>query len=312
MSLATFCLLPLAAVGPPRAMTRSPLLGQHRNVARAAADAPWMLQQPGRQSWVLRRQSSRLWAVNAVLAALAALTASTTRQRGRSTNLLRTNLLRSVPRQRQPRISCLAAAQRTASNEGQPEWEFEEANARVFSQLASTMRVVAKVFLVKAVVVHGFMCFGTYLLHSNPGLVFPDIFGEMAEMFDYIFFSYFLNKAASDIQAIADSTGSDITFLMRGVAALLAFFQRLIIVGAILILKGASTTKGHLNDLLSLKQQGIAVQVAAAPPFGFVPPAWCFPVGFFAITVFMVVLGRKSLWDDYGQISRDMQPSDKK
>jgi len=296
-------LAPLVAAGPQEPMTGLPLLSQHCGAAQTA-EAPCLFQQGNRRSFASGGQLPQPRAVNVMLAALAAATISITRRGGRFTG-------HSAPCQQQSHRSRLAATQRPVSNEERQQWEFCESNAFVFSQLAKAMRVVAKVFLVKAVVVHGLACFGTYLLHSNPELVYSDIFGEMAEMFDYIFFSFFLWKAAGDIDAIANSTGSDITFLMRAMAALLAFFKRFIIVGGILILKGVSTNTGHMFDLFHLKQHGIAVQVAAKPPLGFVPPAWCFPVGFLAITVFMVVLGRKSLWEDYEQISPDMQPSKK-
>lgn len=307
MSFAAFCLAFLAAAGPQRAMTRSPFLWQHCSAAHTAK-APCLFQQGNRRSFDSQGQLLQSRAVNVVLAALAAATVSSTRRGGRSIGHLIKRLLRLVPCQQQHR-SCLAATQRRGSKDGAPQWEFSETNEKVFTQLAQAMRMVSRVFLVKALAVHGLACFGTYLLHSNPELIFSDIFGEMAEMFDYIFFSFFLWKAAGDIQAIADSTGSDITFLMRAMAALLAFFKRFIIVGGILILKGVSTTGGHLLDLLHLKEKGIAVQVAGLPPFGFVPPAWCFPLGFLVISLFMGILGRKSLWDDYGQISSDMQPS---
>jgi len=308
---AAFCLAPLAAVGPQRAVTGLALLRQHSDMAQAA-EAPCLFQQGNQRSFASREQLPQLRSANVALAAFAAATVSTTRQGGRSIGHLMKYLQRSVRCQQQSLRSRLAAATgRPVSNEGLPQWEFCESNARVFSRLAKAMRVVSMVFLVKAVAVHGLGCFGTYLLHSNPELIYSDIFGEMAEMFDYICFSFFLWKAASDINAIANSTGSDITFLMRGVAALLAFFQCLIIVGGILILKGVSTTTGHMFDLHHLKARGIAVQNVATPPFGFVPPAWCFPLGFFGITIFMVVLGRKSLWDDYGQIVPYMQPKDK-
>jgi len=313
MSPTAFCTVPLAAVGQQRnvACSHGVPRRQHGGFVRPASALSW-----SEQSWASRGQlpqasrglSLQGRAMNILLAALAAASVLRTRRDGRS---LGSWMKRRVLYQQRPIRSCLGAADRPVSNEGVPQWEFDQTNSKVFSQLAGAMRVVAGVFLVKALAVHGVSWCGTYLLHSSPGMIYSEIFGEMAEMFDYIFFSFFLWKAAADVQAIADSTGNDITFLMRAIAALLAFFKRLVIVGGILILKGVASTLGKLSDLFHLKEQGIAVQVAATPPFGLVPPAWCFPLGFVMITVFMVVFGRKSLWDDYGQIAGYMQPNEK-
>lgn len=197
------------------------------------------------------------------------------------------------------------------TNEGKPEWEFEAKNVQVFSKLATAMRAVALVFLIKGLAVNGVMSMGSYLLHPRPQLIYSDIFGEFAEMFDYVFFGFFLWHAARDIAQIESTTGSDITFLMRGMAALLAFFQRLVIVGTILVLKGLAATAGRLSALSSLSRSGAALPVASPTPFGCALPPWSLPLGFLLITAFMTVVGRKSLRDDYSKIADRMQPPSK-
>eukprot|EP00929_Paragymnodinium_shiwhaense_P105193 TRINITY_DN70118_c0_g1_i1.p1 TRINITY_DN70118_c0_g1~~TRINITY_DN70118_c0_g1_i1.p1 ORF type:complete len:305 (-),score=41.28 TRINITY_DN70118_c0_g1_i1:93-1007(-) len=188
------------------------------------------------------------------------------------------------------------------SNEGKPEWEFEVKNAQVFETLATTMRIVAAVFLTKALTVNGALSLGTYLMHPKPEFIYNEIFGEFAEMFDYIFFSLFLFTAARDMEQVATTTGRDITYLMRAMVALLTFFKRLIIVGSILVIKGVASTWARLSALPALEQ------IVPSAPMGIIPPHEALPIGFVLVTLFMIILGWKSLQDDYSQIAPRMQP----
>eukprot|EP00929_Paragymnodinium_shiwhaense_P035946 TRINITY_DN19328_c0_g1_i1.p1 TRINITY_DN19328_c0_g1~~TRINITY_DN19328_c0_g1_i1.p1 ORF type:complete len:272 (-),score=36.29 TRINITY_DN19328_c0_g1_i1:562-1377(-) len=202
----------------------------------------------------------------------------------------------------------LVAMKSMSEQPGAVQHEFSYSSELEFASLGKAMRVVAFIFVIKALVVNGALSFGTYWLHSNPELVPSEVFGEFAEMFDYLFFAFFLRRAAHYCELITTSTGSDMTNLMRGIATLVAFFKRLVIVGIILVVKGVASTSSRLSQLASLRAKGESVQVASTLPFGWTPPAWTgwlMPLCYSFITIFMIVFGIKSLQDEVTNLSKD-------
>jgi len=126
-------------------------------------------------------------------------------------------------------------------------------------------------------------------------------------MCDFIAFAYFLRRASKSIRLIATSSGSDITNLMRGMAALVSLFRRITIVVVLMIIEGFCATTGRLSQLAALRRSGESVQVSSSSfLFGVFPPAWLVwivPLFYSLITVFMVVDGAKSLHNEIDKIT---------